>query len=83
MSPIKILRVKRAPGQERLLREISEKLKAFDPQPRIPAVKESCIGCGKIGIFMCMHCKELQEATKRRSDMLWQTVEEKFASERF
>ncbi len=40
-------------------------------------------GCGKIGVFLCPHCKELQDAASAHANKLWSTIEEKFATSRF
>ena len=47
------------------------------------AFRESCIGCGKVGTFLCAHCKKFHDATKARVQKLWGTVEHRFASLRF
>jgi hypothetical protein len=88
--PIRIIRVKRPPRQEALLREIAAKLQQFGHgfgQPQLFGETERCIGCGKLGIFLCRHCSEFLRAVDKKkleqSQKLMSTVEQRFAAQHF
>jgi hypothetical protein len=91
MSPIKILRVhQRPPGQDQLLREIAGKLTQFlSPLGDVLSepVADRCIGCGRVGIFVCRHCDEFMRAVDKKkleqSQKLMSTVEQRFAAQHF
>jgi hypothetical protein len=83
MSPIRILRFKRPPGQMKQLQEIREKLREFvtSPPPLYGGPDpDRCIGCGKFGTFMCPHCREIQNWTLTRVMKLQSTIQGKFAA---
>lgn len=88
--PIRILRFhKRPPRQEELLSEVAGKLAQFLSQlgdvlvaPGKPLM-EHCIGCGKIGVFFCDHCRELDRLARIKADKPMSTVEQRFAMRRF
>ena len=42
----------------------------------------NCVGRGKIGVFLCRQCRELQSATLARIGKLWGTLENRFAARR-
>ena len=88
--PIRVIRFKkRPPGAEQVLTEIAAKLRELAPimhgaltelvdeleRPVVP----HCYGCGKLGIFLCANCEELQSAVIRRSAKLYTTLEGRFA----
>lgn len=88
--PVRIIRFKkRPPGAEQVLAEIAAKLREMTPimhgaltelvdeleRPVVP----HCYGCGKLGIFLCANCEELQSATERRCAQLYTTLEGRFA----
>jgi hypothetical protein len=89
--PIRIIRVKRpeelvtdwSHEAQKLLREISQKLRAFtreqEPYPPVAI----CYGCGKWGVTLCVHCQELQDAATRKCARIWAGVEARFARARF
>jgi hypothetical protein len=85
--PIRIIRVKRPPRQEALLREIAAKLQRFNYEPQLFGETERCYGCGKFGIFLCQHCNELLRAVDKKkleqSQKLMSTVEQRFAAQHF
>lgn len=45
-----------------------------------PAPAARCIGCGSFGAWLCVHCRELQDAVRERVAKLWSTVENCFAT---
>lgn len=44
---------------------------------RFPVV--TCLGCGKVGVFLCTHCRELNAAALKKSGNIMETVERRFA----
>ena len=86
--PIRIIRVKRPPGQEQVLREIAGKLAQFlSPLGNTVVVENRCFGCGKCGAFICDHCSEFLRAVDKKkleqSQKLMSTVEQRFAAQHF
>jgi len=39
----------------------------------------TCIGCGKFGVILCSHCKQLNEAVLTRIRKLRTTIEQRFS----
>lgn len=95
MTPIRIIRFK-SPDQDRLLREIAEKLKQFvsglagtlDPKATRPILPyfdglERCVGCGRFHTYLCPWCRELEGLTRIKVGKLFSTIEQRFAARRF
>jgi hypothetical protein len=56
------------------------------PPLRVAPIKRTrltnCVGCGRIGVFLCNDCRELNEAIRVRVAKLWGTLENRFAARR-
>lgn len=44
---------------------------------------ERCIGCGKLGALVCVHCRAFLDAAHKKMAKLWGTIEFRFAMSRF